>query len=313
VLRLGFSGRFLSQPRLLTHDTARAGRRPHLSLSLLYLRDVLGQLERQAIRLYRLPAQLAPYLTDPLRPRFHDQIAECAADLAALGALAAAASVRLTMHLPASVILSAPDAALAARSRHEIEMHARLLQAFGLDDPVLVAHIGGAYDDKPAALARCVERVGQLSDSARAALALEPDGRVWSLVDALHVYAQSGVPIVFDHLHHQLYNPHGLDAAEALDYALATWPAGRRPKIHFSSPRTELRIAAVPGGQPRLQAPTWHEHSDYAHPFELLRALRLPARRPYDLMLEVKAGDLALLRAREDIARFAPELANRIE
>ena len=38
----------------------------------------------------------------------------------------------------------------------------------------------------------------------------------------------------------------------------------------------------------------------------LARDLRL---RPFDIMLEAKAKDLALLRLREQIAHFAPDLA----
>jgi len=310
---LGLSGRILSNPRLTTYDSQRAASRPHLSISLLYLRDVLLHLQRHTIRLYRLPAHFAPYLTHPNAPGFHNQIAECAEDLHAVGALAQASQTRLTLHVNSTVVLSTPDLDLAARSRHEIEAQAQLLSAFGLNDGVLVAHIGGIYTDHSAALERCVANIWQLSAAARALLAIEHDGRMWSLVDALHVHVRTGVPIIFDHLHHLLYDPHQLPLATALEYALATWPAERRPKIHFSSPRTELRIGSSSGGNPHLAAPQWYEHSDYAHPFELINLLRLPASRPYDVMLEAKAGDLALLRAREDVARFAPELAGEIE
>ncbi len=313
MLHLGLSGRILSNPRLMTYDRQRAASRPHLSISLLYLRDVLLHLQRHAIRLYRLPAHFAPYLTHPNAPGFHGQIAECAEDLLAVGALAQAQQTRLTLHVNSTVVLSTPDQDLAARSRHEIEAQAQLLAAFGLPDGVLVAHIGGVYADRSAALERCVANIGQLSATARGLLAIEHDGRVWSLVDALHVHARTGVPIIFDHLHHQLYDPYQLALATALEYSLATWSAERRPKIHFSSPRTELRIGTTSAGNPHLAAPQWYEHSDYAHPFELIRLLRQPASRPYDVMLEAKAGDLALLRAREDVARFAPELAGEIE
>jgi UV DNA damage endonuclease len=33
---------------------------------------------------------------------------------------------------------------------------------------------------------------------------------------------------------------------------------------------------------------------------------------PFDILLEAKAGDLALLRVRADIARIAPDLAARL-
>lgn len=312
MIQLGFGGRILGDPHLATHDGVRAARRPHLSVSLMFFYDILRYLQAQQMHVYRLPTNFAPYLTHPQRPRFHNQIEECAAELRAVGAIVRDANLRLSMHLDSSVVLSTPDPELAERSRHEIEAQAALLRAFNTHDAVVVAHIGGKYDAPDLALQRCLEQIDQLAPEARAMLALEPDGRIWSLVDLLHLHRQTGIPVIFDHLHHQLWNPHQMAHAEALNLALATWPDGRKPKVHFSSPRTELRIGTTTAGRPRLDLPDWHEHSDFAHPFDLIGLLRTPTLRPYDLMLEAKAGDLAVLRARDDIARFAPELVEHV-
>ena len=42
---------------------------------------------------------------------------------------------------------------------------------------------------------------------------------------------------------------------------------------------------------------------------DLLRDARAAELRPFDIMLEAKGKDLALLRLREQIGQFAPELA----
>ena len=58
-----------------------------------------------------------------------------------------------------------------------------------------------------------------------------------------------------------------------------------------------------------LQAPLWTRHSDYIHPFEFIDFVRAAqGLRDFDVMLEAKAKDLALLRLRADLARFAPDL-----
>jgi UV DNA damage endonuclease len=57
------------------------------------------------------------------------------------------------------------------------------------------------------------------------------------------------------------------------------------------------------------------QHSDFIDPFtliDLLRNARAANLRPFDIMLEAKAKDLALLRLREQLARFAPDLAGHI-
>jgi UV DNA damage endonuclease len=45
---------------------------------------------------------------------------------------------------------------------------------------------------------------------------------------------------------------------------------------------------------------------------DLLHGARAANLRPFDIMLEAKAKDLALLRLREQLARFAPELSKYI-
>ena len=41
---------------------------------------------------------------------------------------------------------------------------------------------------------------------------------------------------------------------------------------------------------------------------DFLRTAQATTSRPFDIMLEAKAQDLALLRLREQVARFAPDL-----
>ena len=101
-----------------------------------------------------------------------------------------------------------------------------------------------------------------------------------------------------------------------LERFLRTWPAGVRPKIHFSCARTELREIKRKNRKTGkletvLQPPIWTGHADYNNPFETIAFLRSIAHLDTDIMLEAKAKDLALLRLRNDIARYAPELAGR--
>ena len=54
-----------------------------------------------------------------------------------------------------------------------------------------------------------------------------------------------------------------------------------------------------------------NQHSDFLDPFDFIDVLRAARRanlRPFDIMLEAKAKDLALLRLREQITKFAPDL-----
>jgi len=60
-----------------------------------------------------------------------------------------------------------------------------------------------------------------------------------------------------------------------------------------------------------LQAPIWTGHADFNHPFEFISFLRQMNGLEFDVMLEAKAKDLALLRLRQDLLRYAPDVAER--
>ena len=66
------------------------------------------------------------------------------------------------------------------------------------------------------------------------AAAVENDDRpgLFSLADLLPLHAIAGTPLVFDYLHHALV-PGGLSQRDALLAALATWPRGIRPVVHY--------------------------------------------------------------------------------
>ena len=115
MIRLGVAVRILGQAGLRARDGRRAEHAPHLSVSLLLVREVLAYLAEQQIGCYRLADDLAPYLTDERHPAFARQIDECGDVLAEIGALAREHGIRLSMHLPMYVTLAAPDAAVAER------------------------------------------------------------------------------------------------------------------------------------------------------------------------------------------------------
>jgi UV DNA damage endonuclease len=115
-------------------------------------------------------------------------------------------------------------------------------------------------------------------------------------------------------MHHQINNPERIALGVALALALATWPRGVRPKVHFSSQRTEAhRLPARHGQEQRVLAPQLGQHADFVNPFEFAQFVRAAAgQSSFDIMLEAKAADLALLRLRDDLARIAPDVAERV-
>ena len=215
------------------------------------------------------------------------------------------------MHPAHYIQLSSPDANQTAHSRAELGVAAALLEAMGLGaDSVLVVHVGGVYDNPTQGRERFVRQWELLPRPVRQRLALENDDKRYSFGDTHWIHRRTGIPLVLDTLHWHCLNPDRHPLGEALTAALASWPSHQTPKIHFSSPRTSLRRVQHDGVD-RIQPPLPHQHSDFLDPFafiELLRTVQSQQLRSFDVMLEAKAKDLALLRLREQVQHFAPEL-----
>ena len=60
-----------------------------------------------------------------------------------------------------------------------------------------------------------------------------------------------------------------------------------------------------------LLPPLLTGHADYNNPFEFVTMMRQLEGLEFDVMLEAKAKDLALLRLRSDLTRIAPDVAAR--
>lgn len=308
-MKLGFAVKVLGQAGLKSNDTRRWQNNPHLSVSLAYLRDIFVYLRASEILMYRISSDLAPYVTHPDLPRFHNQIDECATELAAVGELARQSGLRLSFHPGAYAVLNSPDDLVARKAALDIRAQARILDLMGLGaEAVVVIHVGGVYGDKAASMSRFVERYRALPELARRRLVLENDDRVFTLGDTYAVHEQTGVRLVFDQLHFFCNPTPGMASREALGLALSTWPAGQTPKVHFSSLCTAM-LANQDGDpyEPRLS-----HHADLIDPFSFVTFLQsAEGMRDFDVMLECKAKDVALLRLRRHLSVFAPELVKR--
>lgn len=315
-MRLGFAVKVLGQPGLKSNDTRRWQNNPHLSVSLAYLRDILIYLRRQGIHMYRMSSDLAPYITHPTLPQFHHQIVECAAELAAVGEMIRRDNLRLSFHPAAHTVLNAPDPVIASKSAADLDAQAQILDALGLGaEAVIVLHVGGLYGDKPAAMARFVQRCQQLAPATRRRLALENDERAYSLGDTYAIHQQTGIRLILDQLHYLCNPTPGMALPAALRLAVSTWPADQVPKMHYSSPRNSLVVVEKQELEQRteeLHEPRLSQHADLIDPFAFIDLLRsIEGIRDLDVMLECKAKDLALLRLRKHLAQLAPDLVAR--
>lgn len=318
-MRFGFAVKVLGREGLKSNDSRRWQNEPHLSVSIGYLREIFRYLEKADISMYRMSSDIAPYSTHPDLPQFHNQVKECAGDLRGLGREAERIGLRLSMHPSQYVVLNSPDKNITDKAIWDLTAAAELLDAMELGpEAVLVIHAGGTYGDHRTGCERWIEAYGRLPEPVRRRLVLENDDIRYSAADVLFIHDHTGVPLVFDYQHFWCNNPEQLDWPLTAARFLQTWPAGVRPKIHYSSPNTNMREVKRKDRETgklktHLIPPIWTGHADFVNPFEFITFMRgLPEDAPdFDVMIEAKSKDLALLRLRRDLARYAPDVALR--
>jgi UV DNA damage endonuclease len=307
-VRLGFAVKVLGGGGLPSHDTRRWQSGPHLSQSLDALEAILHYLDEVDIRMYRMATALAPYASHPDLPQFHSQVAECGERLAEVGALAARLGVRLSTHPGQYTVLNSEDEAVRDNAVAELEVQSALMDAMGLPrESVVVLHVGGAAGGDSAGADRFMRGFDRLSDGARSRLVIENDDRLYGVGAVARLAERAGVPVVFDLLHHHCHDPEGLDDRDALELALSTWPAGVTPKVHYSSPRLDMTERKRKVGrrvERSLVLPDLRNHADLVDPIAFEHFVRDVAGglEDFDVMLEAKGKDLAVLRLREQLS-----------
>ena len=300
--RIGFACTVLGID-VRANDTRKWQNNPHLRVSLENVTKILEYAHSLGIRMYRLSTDVAPYYTDTTRPQFSRQLEESTVQLAEVGALARRLDIRLSMHPGQYTVLNSPSATTYAAAVRELQYAADLLDL--MDQPPdnkVIVHIGGAYGEKDAAMRRWIERYPLLPENVRSRLVIENDDTIYNVADALYIHGETGVPIVFDNLHHDV-NPGSNLAGEgtlselnALQLCLNTWPTGQTPKIHYSEQRTEPVQVRIKGKGVRLQSPSRGAHAEYVDPARFTAFLVSAAHLSFDVMLEAKAKELALVR-----------------
>lgn len=291
--RLSLSG------RILTNNSLRMqpGQQSHLSLWLIWLYEALGYLAKLGIGTYRLPMALtnAAYRSNSLR--IQQLLQENAQLIAEIRHLAIACDLRLSMHLPPGCLAQRP--LLSAGS--SISAAGQFLEAL-CQHGLLVIH--AAHPIRQSA-----SQLMALPPGVQALIAIEANEHSFGLDDALELYHTCGRPIILDTLHQAMYNPRRYTLHAALRIACSTWPDTQRPKVHIATQRTEGHIIEARAGRPaHVLAPRPGQHADFINPFEFAMLCEELAGLPAcDLMLEAKAGDMALLRLRDDLRRYAPE------
>lgn len=256
--------------------------------NLMALRHILAWNGEHQIGLFRIGSGIIPFgshyrNTFNWVTAFSEQFAE-------IGQAAMAKGMRLTMHPGQFVNLNSPIPSVFEASIFDLSYHATVLGSMGLDTSCkMVTHVGGLYGDREASIRRFIKGYSHLPDAVKRRLVLENDDRLFTIWDVLAIHESTGIPVVFDMLHHEANNSATAadrDIPALIERCLKSWDSERDgiPKIHFATQK--------PGNRPGA-------HADAIDVAAFLDLFNRTKHLDYDVVFECKDKEQSVLRIQQ--------------
>jgi UV DNA damage endonuclease len=187
--------------------------------------------------------------------------------------------IRISLHPDQFCVLNSDKSEVVQNSITHLEYLNRLSNMIG--NKILITHTGSTVGGKEKAIQRFIDNFKLLSEDIQKKLVLENDDKSFGVMDVLFICEALEIPMLFDIHHYNCLNS-GEDLAILRQRIMDTWK-GNRPKMHLSSGKTSF---------------TDRHHADYISEEDYINALGF-AGDDFDIMLECKQKELALLRIRE--------------
>lgn len=218
-------------------------------------------------------------------------------EFASIGAFVRDNGMRLSMHPDQFTLINSLDESIFERSVRELAYHADVLNLLGSDRTHKIQiHVGGVYDDKAKSMARFVARYRKLPMAIKKRLVIENDDRSYGVADCLTIHDQTGIPVVFDTLHHRMKNE-GEPVRDICIKACSTWKKqDGAPMVDYSAQDRKKR----PGS-----------HAETIDPGEFRKFIDAMRGLDFDVMFEIKDKETSALKAAAILAKRRAHKSSR--
>jgi len=261
--------------------------------------------DKYGIKFMRLSSEMFPFAS---HEEYGYKLAPFAAEtLQEVGKVIGKLGHRVTTHPGQFTQLGSPRMQVIDNAVRDLEYHDEMLSLLKLPeqqnrDAVMILHLGGAYGDKPAAIARFKENYAKLSQGVKNRLVLENDDVVWCVHELLPLCQELNIPFVLDYHHHNiLFDETQIregtkDIMDLYPAILETWKRkGITPKMHYSEPtpsaitRTSRRkhsprVMTLPPCPDTMDLMIEAKDKEQAV-FELMRTFKLPGFHTFNDVL----------------------------
>jgi UV DNA damage endonuclease len=261
------------------------------------LTEILKYNIKNNIHFYRITSALMPLVTHPEVGYWgHREIFN--KDFDYIGKIIKESNMRVDTHPDEFNVINSNNPKVVENTLINLMRQVEWFEDMNYKEGKMVIHVGGATGGKEAALERFVENFSRFPNELKARLIIENDDKTYTAKETLELCNTLNTPMVFD-VHHHNCNNNGENLDDILDDILNTWKNEiLPPKLHFSSPKDEKKEGKID-----------RKHSDFINPYDFVNFLETAKKfnKDFDIMLECKEKDVALLKLVHDIREIKPE------
>lgn len=249
--------------------------------NLRCLKEILAFNVDHEIYFFRITSDLVPFASHEINTfnwqrHFKNQFEE-------LGDMIEEHNIRVSMHPDQFIVLNSIHDNVYKRSIAELLYHAEMLDLMNVNTSAKIQlHVGGVYGDKEKSMNRFAERYSTLDERIKRRLVVENDDVSYTIGDCLHINEMTGIPVVFDYLHHRVKPSNG-PLNQILHQVNATWKQDDGLPIYDYSSQ-----------EPGERAGKHAEHIDLDDFIEFLGRIEDHA---FDVMLEIKDKEQSAIKA----------------
>lgn len=244
------------------------------------------------INLFRITSDLIPFGSSPVNSLpWWDMFSS---KLERIGDKIQRSNMRVSMHPGQYTVLNSPSVDIVNRAIMDLEYHSKVLDSLKTSrESKIILHIGGVYNDKPAAMSRFITNYKHLSDNVKNRLVIENDDKSYTIEDVLAISHKLFTPVIYDNLHNYL-NPSDKEKTDEyyIDLVKPLWrKEDGTQKIHFS-----IQDPIKKGGS----------HSKTIEIKTFLQFCKDIKRDDIDIMLEVKDKNLSAIKCIQCLKKGLP-------
>lgn len=277
TLNITTSSNYTYTEYLKNHDLNKLDR--VIKSNLNNLEEVIRYNIKNNIHFYRLSSKLIPLATK--KEVEFDYIEKYKDYYERVGKLISENNLRIDFHPDQFCVLNSINREVVDNSIEILNYHYRILDALGIEDKVLVLHVGSNIFGKDKSLKRFINIFRNLPKYLQECIAIENDDKVFTIEDCLYLSNGLDIPVILDY-HHFMCNHKDDKLDNYIEKVFLSWK-GKKPKVHFSSPRNYTKKEI-------------RSHHDYINSDDFISFIELIKKYNYDIdiMIEAKKKDVAL-------------------